>query len=134
MQPQPLLAVSDVEATSAWYQEVLGLESAHGGDEYERLTHGGRLVMQLHRWDAHEHQYLGNPDDQPYGNGVLLWFQTDQFDDAVASIKQRDVQILEGPFVNPSANHREIWIRDPNGYVVVIAGMAGDLGLEAGLE
>ena len=37
-------------------------------------------------------------------------------------------QVLEGPEVNPNAQHREIWLRDPDGYVVVLAGPCGDLG------
>ena len=53
MQPPPLIAVRDVEASSRWYQRLLGCESAHGGPEYERFTHNGRLVLQLH--DGHAH-------------------------------------------------------------------------------
>src|SRR4051812_19885326 len=30
MRPQPLIAVADVEASSQWYQHLLGCESAHG--------------------------------------------------------------------------------------------------------
>jgi len=37
------------------------------------------------------------------------------------------VDILEGPRVNPNANHREVWLRDPEGYVVVLAGAYGDV-------
>src|SRR5262249_449323 len=118
----------DVEATSAWYQAVLGLRSGHGGREYEQLMHEGRMVMQLHHWDAHAHPHLGDPARTPHGNGVLLWFQTDRFDEAMARVTARSAHVLEGPKVNPNANHREVWLRDPNGYVVVIAGAPGDLG------
>lgn len=31
MRPQPLIAVSDVEASSRWYQKVLGCIGDHGG-------------------------------------------------------------------------------------------------------
>lgn len=64
---------------------------------------------------------------QPWGNGVLLWFQTDQFDEAVQRATDRRAEILEPPKLNPNANHREIWLKDPNGYVVVIAGAYGDI-------
>lgn len=128
MNPQPLIAVANVGATSAWYQAVLGLESGHGGDEYEQLMFDGRMVMQVHRWDAHEHPFLGEPKRQPYGNGVLLWFQTDRFDETMERIKKQRAKVLEGPRVNRNANQREIWLRDPNGYVVVVAGSYGDLG------
>ena len=128
MKPQPLIVVVDIEATSAWYQAVLGLESGHGGDEYDQLMFDGRMVMQLHRWDAHEHRHMGDPQQQPCGNGVLLWFQTDSFDETMKQVKKQKAQVLEGPKVNPNANHREVWLRDPNGYVVVVASAYGDLG------
>jgi predicted enzyme related to lactoylglutathione lyase len=47
-QPQTLLAVADVEASSRWYQHLLGLRSGHGGPHYERLLADGTLVLQLH--------------------------------------------------------------------------------------
>lgn len=127
MDPQPLIAVRDVEATSAWYQAVLGLQSGHGGPEYERLLSGGRLVLQLHQWEAHEHPHLGNPEHLPRGNGVLLWFQTDRFDDVMQRVRVHRAPILEGPKVNPNARHREVWLRDPDGYVVVVASPQGDI-------
>ena len=37
------------------------------------------------------------------------------------------IAILEGPRVNANANHREVWVRDPDGYVVVLASAYGDL-------
>ena len=81
MRPQPLIAVTDVEASSRWYQRLLGCESAHGGAEYERLVSDGRLILQLHRFEVeHHHERIGNPDDKPYGNGVLLWFEVDDFE------------------------------------------------------
>ena len=81
MRPQPLIVVHDVEASSRWYQRLLGCQSAHGGDEYERLLADGRLILQLHRWEVdHHHGAMGDPDARPYGNGVLLWFEIDDFD------------------------------------------------------
>ena len=66
MRPQPLICVRDVEASSQWYQRLLGCESAHGGPNYERLAHAGKLVMQLHRWEVeHHHGPIGGPTDMP---------------------------------------------------------------------
>jgi hypothetical protein len=36
-------------------------------------------------------------------------------------------RILDGPMVNANANHREGWLPDPDGYVVVLASAPGDL-------
>ena len=86
MRPQPLIAVSDVDVSSRFYQKLLGCRSAHGGPEYERLVDGGgQLIMQLHAWDVeHHHGGIGDSVRRPYGNGVLLWFEVDDFDAAVA--------------------------------------------------
>ncbi len=127
MQAQPLIAVRDVEGSSRWYQRVLGCKSGHGGTEYERLVDGEKLILQLHDWDAHEHLHIGDPAAKPYGNGVLLWFQIGDFDAAVARARALSAEILEGPQVNPNANHREIWLRDPDGYVVVLASAYGEV-------
>lgn len=128
MRPQPLIAVRDVVASSRWYQHLLGAQSGHGGAEYERLVRDGALILQLHAWNAHEHPNLGDPDLAAHGYGVLLWFQTDSFDDAVARARELDAEIIEERRVNPNARHLECWMRDPDGYVVVLAGPEGGIG------
>ena len=128
MHAQPLIAVRDVQASSVWYQHLLGCQSGHGGKEYERLLYQGQLILQLHHWEAHEHPHIGDPDSKPYGNGVLLWFQTDKFDQAVKRALDLEAEILEEPHLNPNAQHRECWIRDLDGYVVVLASSRGDVG------
>jgi len=124
VQPQPLIAVSDVEASSRWYQRALGLRSAHGGREYERLvTADGRLVLQLHDWGVdHHHGAIGDPAAGPAGNGVLLWFAVDDLDASVERIRALAPEVLMEPTENPGAGHREYWFRDPDGYTVVVAG------------
>ena len=61
MRPQPMVVLADVEAGSRWFQNVLGLRSAHGGTEYEMLMDGDELVLQLLQWEADEHPHLGDP-------------------------------------------------------------------------
>lgn len=38
-------------------------------------------------------------------------------------------EIIAEPHVNPAPQNREIWLRDPDGYVVVIASPDGESGL-----
>ena len=64
---QPLIAVTDVEASSRWYQRLLGCRSAHGGAEYERLVSKSTLILQLHSFEVeHYHDRIGDPDVRPY--------------------------------------------------------------------
>jgi catechol 2,3-dioxygenase-like lactoylglutathione lyase family enzyme len=136
MRPQPLIAVNDVEASSRWYQRLLGCRSAHGGPNYERLvsTLNGELILQLHSFDVeHHHGPIGDPDARPYGNGVLLWFETDEFDAAVARATAMGAEVVKPPHRNPPTgdggpNHRECWLRDLDGYMVVLASPDGEAG------
>jgi len=82
----------------------------------------GDLVLQLHHWDADEHPHLGDPSDPSRGNGAVLWFATDDFDAAVERARSSGATIVDGPLDNPLAHHRELWLRDPDGYRVVVSG------------
>lgn len=83
--------------------------------------------MQLHSWNDHEHPNLGDPDAAPHGYGVLLWFQIDEFDAAIERARALRAEILDGPLVNANAQQRELWLRDPDGYVIVLASAQGDV-------
>lgn len=134
MRPQPLIAVTDVEASSRWYQQLFGCTSAHGGPEYERLEKDGVLVMQLHRFEVdHHHGPIGNADDKPYGNGVLLWFEVDDFEEALQRAAALNADVVCPRHRNPpdgsgGPNHWECWLRDPDGYIVVLASPDGTAG------
>ena len=120
MQLAPLICVRDVEASSRWYQQLLGCESGHGGPEYERLNSNGRLVLQLHKWEVeHHHGPLGDPELKPYGNGVLLWFELEEFDAAVKRADQMGVEVVNPSHLSENGNF-EFWLRDPDGYSVVL--------------
>lgn len=132
MRPQPLINSHDVPASSRFYQALLGAVSDHGGEEYERLNdRDGRLVLQIHHFDvAHDHGHMGDPK-AAVGNGVLLWFEVDDFDAAVARARALEAPILLEPHTNPpdgdgGPNHREIWLRDPTGYTVVLSSPDGE--------
>ncbi|MCW5559675.1 MAG: VOC family protein [Verrucomicrobiae bacterium] len=130
MRPQPLICVQDVEASSRWYQRLLGCRSAHGGPHYERLETLSGLVLQLHHWEVeHHHGPIGDPG-RAHGNGVLLWFEVDDFDAAVLRAQALGAEIVRSRHRNPpegdgGPNHWEIWLRDPDGYTVVLASPDG---------
>jgi len=125
--PQPLLSVADVDVAGAFYAELLGGNDDHGGRhgfavrEYGRIEVGGRLVLQLHAIGVdHHHGALAQPG-VALGNGVAVWFATDEFDAAVQRARRLGAEIVHDVHVNPNARQREIWLRDPDGYLVVLA-------------
>lgn len=129
VEAQPLIAVRDVRVSSRWYTELLGGDSlpdhSHR-DVYDRICCSGRLVLQLHAWDEEDHPNLVNANATTPGHGVLLWFEVTEFDAAVKRARGLRAEIIDEPHVNPAPRHREIWLRDPDGYVVVIASPDGE--------
>jgi catechol 2,3-dioxygenase-like lactoylglutathione lyase family enzyme len=131
VRPQTLVAVRDVKASSAWYQALLGVRSSTDPEHphrlvYDRLVSGDQLILQLHRWNDEDHPNLTDPDKAPCGHGVLLWFEVDDFDAAVERARRLGAEVVQEPHVNPAPQHREMWLRDPDGYVVVVASPDGE--------
>ena len=127
---QPLIAVRNVRASSRWYRQLLGLDSLPEHphrDLYERMQCGGELILQLHAWDEEAHPNLMNADAAPPGHGVLLWFEVGNFDVVVERARALHAEVILEPHINPNPKHREMWLRDPDGYVVVIASPDGEV-------
>lgn len=121
----PMIAVRDVQASGRFYARLLGGLSGHGGDEYEQILVDGRLVLQLHdlQPDAN-HGPLREEGIKP-GNGVLLWFITEDFQAQLHRLRVMDVVPEREPAINPFSRSPEVWLRDPDGYQIVIAGPSG---------
>ena len=127
VQSQPLIAVRDVRRVAV-DQQLLGLsalpEHDHR-DSYDRILSDGHLILQLHAWEEESHPIV-NADAAAVGHGVLVWFEVDDFDAAVEQARSLRAKVVEEPHLNPNAGHREMWLRDLDGYVVVIAGPEGE--------
>ena len=95
--------MTDVEASSRWHQQLPCCQSAHGGSEYERPEYNGRLVRQLHSFEVdHDHEPIGNSEDKPYGSGVLLWLEVDDFDEALARAAETQAEVVMPRHRNPA--------------------------------
>src|SRR5699024_2270103 len=122
MKPQPLITVSSVPASAAFYCKLLGARRGHAGDNYAQILLDGEMIMQLHDFDADEdHDALGDASAK-MGNGVVLWFETADFDALLARISKHALPLDREPARNPLAGQMECWLHDPDGYQVVIAG------------
>ncbi len=131
---QPLIAVRDARASSRWYRQLLAADSLPDHphrDVYDRVQCDGRLILQLHAWDEEDHPNLTNADAAPAGHGVLIWFEVDHFDAVVDRARTLHAEVIQEPQINPNPQHREMWLRDPDGYVVVIASPDGEASYPA---
>ena len=130
MKAQPLIAVRDVRASSHWYTRLFGADSMpdhEHRDFYDRIFSSGHLILQLHAWDVQHHPNLVNEKAGTPGHGVLLWFEVDDFDAMVERARELKAEVVLEPHVNPAPQHREIWLRDPDGYVLVLASPDGEV-------
>jgi len=116
-----IIAVADVARSFAWYQSLLGLPpSAPAHDHFGQLLDAdGTVLLCLHQWQAHDHPTLASPARAEPGNGLLLFFRVDDFDQALQRARQQLPALT--PSLNPSTGTREFALRDPDGYYVMLS-------------
>lgn len=118
MRTDTMLFAKDVLATSKWYRDFLGMQSAHGGSEFEMLVDGGTLLLELHEIDAdHDH---GVDTESPLGRGVIVFVHVEDPKAALARAKELDIEVVSDLQYNPQARMTEFTVRDPNGYAICV--------------
>ena len=99
----PIIAVNDVPASAAWYQEVFGCTGMHGGEHFEiLLDRKGEVLICLHQWGTHEHPTMIEPV-QP-GNGLILYLRTDQMETIHKLLDAMKEKFPEIPSLNFTVN------------------------------
>jgi hypothetical protein len=63
---------------------------------------------------------LTSADIATPGNGLLLFFRVDDYDNALERARVLVTRFEEEPRVNPNTRTREFSLRDPDGYYVTI--------------
>lgn len=111
-----ILYVSDLDASVAFYRDVLGLEHRFTDAGYaEFATGGARFALYERRraaWlTAHE------PRPGPAGEAVFL---VDDVDAEARRLAELGVPVLSGPADRPWG-HRTLHLADPDGFVVELA-------------
>jgi catechol 2,3-dioxygenase-like lactoylglutathione lyase family enzyme len=121
-----IIGVADVVRSFNWYQSLFGQpESAPAHDYFGQvLDTDGTVLLCLHKWGDHEHPTLISPDRAEPGNGLLLFFRVDDFDEALSRARALVSQLEEEPQVNPATGTREFALRDPDGYYVMVSALA----------
>jgi catechol 2,3-dioxygenase-like lactoylglutathione lyase family enzyme len=118
--------VHDVAQSLKWYQTLLGMPQAAPEHAYFGQLHDadGTVLLSLHEWGALEHPTLASPELARPGNGLLLFFRVDGFEQALQNAHALVARLDEESHVSPETGIREFALRDPDGYYVMV-GEAG---------
>jgi predicted enzyme related to lactoylglutathione lyase len=65
-----------------------------------------------------------SPADARPGNGLLLFFRVDDFEQALARARALVGRFEEEPHVNPNTRTLEFSLRDPDGYYVTMSALS----------
>ncbi len=121
-----IIGVADVARSFSWYQSLFGQPKSAPAHSYfgQLLDTDGTVLLSLHQWGAHDHPTLTSPDHAVPGNGLLLFFRVDDFDDALKRARTLVSQLEEELHMNPATGTREFALRDPDGYYVMVSALA----------
>jgi len=120
-----IIGVADVARSFKWYQSLFGQPETKPAHDYwgQLLDTDGTILLCLHAWGEHEHPSLASPDRAEPGNGLLLFFRVDDFDDALRRARTLVEALEEEPGVNERTGTREFALRDPDGYYVMLSAL-----------
>ena len=104
-----IIGVRDVPGSLGWYQSLFGQPAtAPVHDDFGQIVDAdGTVLLCLHLWGAHEHPSLLSPDRAPPGNGLLLFFRVDDYDEALDRARSLAARFEEEPHLNPNTRTRE---------------------------
>lgn len=121
-----ILGVDDVARSFDWYQSLFGQPASEPAHDYfgQILDTDATVLLCLHKWGAHDHPTLSSPDRAEPGNGLLLFFRVDDFDETLERARALVRQLEEEPQTNPATGTREFALRDPDGYYVMVSALA----------
>lgn len=119
-----IIGVSNVHKSYRWYQSLLDLPATAPAHDYfgQLVDPDGTVLLCLHAWGDHDHPPLSSPERAEPGNGLLLFFRVDDFDQALARARTLG-NLDEEPHRNPGTGTLEFSLRDPDGYHVTISAL-----------
>jgi lactoylglutathione lyase len=113
-----ILFVGDLERSTAFYRDVIGLPFKLQGDGYvEFATQGTRFGL----YDRNRLGELTGQDAEAPGRaGGEVVFLVGDVDAEAERLREAGVAILKGP-VDRAWGHRTVHVADPDGFVVELA-------------
>ena len=121
-----IVGVADVPRSFAWYRALFGQSPAEPAHPWfgQIADDDGTVLLCLHQWGAHDHPSLSGPDRATPGNGLLLFFRVDDFDEVLANARRLVDRLDDEPALNPATGTLEFALRDPDGYHVMVSALS----------
>jgi catechol 2,3-dioxygenase-like lactoylglutathione lyase family enzyme len=121
-----IIGVHDVAKSAGWYQSLFGQPAAPPSHAHfgQILDSDGTVLVTLHQWGEHEQPPLMSPDTATPGNGLLLFFRVDDFDQVLGHARALAGRFEEEPHLNANTQTQEFSLRDPDGYYVTISALS----------
>ena len=127
----PELLVSDVVASLAFWRDRLGFAVAYQRPEqsfvYLERPEGAQIMLRQRdgKWET-------APLNPPYGRGVMLQVYVTSIEPIELSLRAADWPLYAGPrdvwrkVGDRQAGQREIFVKDPDGYLTMVAHDLGE--------
>ena len=110
----PLLVVTDIDKSAAFYKKVLGLRVVMDFGANKTLT-GGLALQTLESWQ----EFIGTDEVSFGGNSSEVYFEEDDFDKFADRLKACEVE-----YVHPVKEHawgqRVVRIYDPDRHIIEV--------------
>jgi catechol 2,3-dioxygenase-like lactoylglutathione lyase family enzyme len=114
-----VLTVADLDATTRFYEQVLGMEHRVSGEGRHAL-HFGAQKINLHRQD---HTFEPKAALPTPGSADLCFLTDLSVERFLAHLKQHSVEPIEGPVSRQGARSRllSVYLRDPDANLIEVA-------------
>jgi lactoylglutathione lyase len=110
----PLLAVSDLERSKAFYNDMLGLSVVHDLGENVTLT-GGISLQSRESWRS----FVEGRDVRFRGNDAELYFEEDNIEPFFRRLVAADVELIH-PLKEHPWGQRVVRFTDPDGHIIEV--------------
>jgi catechol 2,3-dioxygenase-like lactoylglutathione lyase family enzyme len=114
-----VLTVSDLDATVAFYTDVLGMEAQTFGDG-RRALHFGQSKINLH---VAGHEFEPKAAHPAPGSADLCFIVDDPLEAVTAHLAARGVAVIDGPVERTGARGtlRSVYLRDPDNNLIELS-------------
>ena len=110
----PLLVVTDIDKSVAFYKKVLGLRVITDFGANKTLT-GGLCLQTLETWK----EFIGTNEISFGGNNAEVYFEEDDFDEFAEKLKGLDIEYVH-PVKEHSWGQRVVRFYDPDRHIVEV--------------